>query len=352
MLALRLNPSKNNIMQSPLLIIAEAGVNHNGNIALAEKLIDAAFDAGVDIVKFQTFKATNLVSKDAAKAAYQQASTSHTESQLEMLKKLELNYDMHLHLINYCKSKPIQFLSTPFDLESIEMLKDLGITIGKIPSGEITNLPYLQSMATYFEEIILSTGMSNLQEVQAAIQVLLKSGSKKENITILHCNTEYPTPMKDVHLRAMLTLRDELGVEIGYSDHTLGIEVPIAATALGARVIEKHFTLDRTMEGPDHKASLEPYELKAMVSAIRNIELALGRGEKTPSDSEYKNIAIARKSIHIKNDLPKQHTIKIEDLVMKRPGDGISPMELEKVIGKTTKIDLSAETKLTWEQIQ
>jgi N-acetylneuraminate synthase len=339
-------------MQSPLLIIAEAGVNHNGSIHLAEKLIDAAFDAGVDIVKFQTFKAANLVSKNAAKAAYQQASTSNTESQFDMLKKLELNHDMHLHLMNYCKSKPIQFLSTPFDLESIEMLNGLGIKIGKIPSGEITNLPYLQSMATYFEKIILSTGMCTLQEVKDAIQVLLKSGSKKEKITVLHCNTEYPTPMKDVHLRAMLTLKEELGVQVGYSDHTLGIEVPIAATALGARVIEKHFTLDRTMEGPDHKASLEPQELKAMVSAIRNIERALGSAKKTPSDSEYKNIAIARKSIHIKNDLPQQHTIAAQDLVMKRPGDGISPMELEKIIGKKTNVALAAETKLTWEHIQ
>jgi len=339
-------------MQSPLLIIAEAGVNHNGSIELAERLIDAAFDAGVDIVKFQTFKAANLVSKNAAKAAYQQASTSNTESQFDMLKKLELNHDMHLHLMNYCKSKPIQFLSTPFDLESIEMLHDLGIKIGKIPSGEITNLPYLQSMATYFEEIILSTGMCTLQEVKDAVQVLLKSGSTKEKITVLHCNTEYPTPMKDVHLRAMLTLKEELGLQVGYSDHTLGIEVPIAATALGACVIEKHFTLDRTMDGPDHKASLEPQELKAMVSAIRNVERALGSGEKKPSESEYKNISIARKSIHLKNDLPPQHTIVAEDLVMKRPGDGISPMELEKIIGKKIKIALSAETKLTWEHIQ
>lgn len=339
-------------MQSPLLIIAEAGVNHNGSIELAERLIDAAFDAGVDIVKFQTFKASNLVSKNAAKAAYQQASTSNIESQFDMLKKLELNRDMHLHLMNYCTSKPIQFLSTPFDLESIEMLQDLGIKIGKIPSGEITNLPYMQSMASHFEEIILSTGMCTLQEVKDAIDVLLKNGSKKENITILHCNTEYPTPMQDVHLRAMLTLKEELGVHVGYSDHTLGIEVPIAATAMGARVVEKHFTLDRTMEGPDHKASLEPYELKAMVSAIRNIERALGSSEKRPSDSEYKNIVIARKSIHLKTDLPQQHKIAIEDLVMKRPGDGISPMELEKIIGKKTKVALPAETKLMWGHIQ
>lgn len=339
-------------MQSPILIIAEAGVNHNGSIALAKQLIDVAFEAGVDIVKFQTFKAANLVSKDAVKASYQKASTSSTESQFDMLKKLELDIDTHVLLMEYCASKPIRFLSTPFDAESIALLIRLGITIGKIPSGEITNLPYLKEMASKFSQLILSTGMSSMQEVKDAISVLQNSGLQKENLTVLHCNTEYPTPMKDVHLNAMLTLKKELCVEIGYSDHTLGIEVPIAAAALGAKVIEKHFTLDKTMEGPDHSASLEPAELKAMVRAIRNIEQALGQGTKQPSESEQKNISIARKSIHIKNDLLQHHILTKEDLVMKRPGDGISPMELEKVIGKKITIDLPAETKLSWLHIQ
>ncbi|MCU0416112.1 MAG: N-acetylneuraminate synthase [Cytophagaceae bacterium] len=336
----------------PVLIIAEAGVNHNGSIALAEKLIDAAFNAGVDIVKFQTFKASQLVTQNASKASYQLTTTSAEESQYEMLKKLELNVEMHQHLIEYCQRKPIQFLSTPFDVESIDLLKRFGINIGKIPSGEITNLPYLVYMAKNFDRIILSTGMCTLREVKEALDVLLINGVKKENITVLHCNTEYPTPMKDVHLHAMLTLKNSLGVEIGYSDHTLGIEIPIAATALGARVIEKHFTLDKSMEGPDHKASLEPKELKEMVNAIRNIELALGNADKTPSSSELKNIVIARKSIHLKHDVSKDHILSADDLIMKRPGDGISPMVWEKVIGQKTNRPLSADTKLKWEDLQ
>lgn len=336
----------------PVLIIAEAGVNHNGSIALAEKLIDAAFDAGVDIVKFQTFKASHLVTQNASKASYQLTTTSAEESQFEMLKKLELNVEMHQHLIEYCQRKPIQFLSTPFDVDSIDLLKRFGINIGKIPSGEITNLPYLVYMAKNFDRIILSTGMCTLLEVKEALDVLLINGVKKENITVLHCNTEYPTPMKDVHLQAMLTLKNTLGVEIGYSDHTLGIEIPIAATALGARVIEKHFTLDKSMEGPDHKASLEPKELKEMVNAIRNIELALGNADKTPSPSELKNIVIARKSIHLKHDVSKDHMLSADDLIMKRPGDGISPMVWEKVIGQKTNRPLSADTKLKWEDLQ
>jgi N-acetylneuraminate synthase len=339
-------------MKAPVLIIAEAGVNHNGNIELAEKLIDAAYDAGVDIVKFQTFKADQLVSKSADKAAYQKTTTSSNESQYEMLKKLELDREMHIRLINYCKSKPIQFLSTAFDMQSIELLYDLGIRLAKIPSGEITNLPYLQAMAKYFDEFILSTGMCTMEEIQAAIDVLEKSGKSKNKITVLHCNTEYPTPMKDVNLKAMLSIKDALGVEVGYSDHTLGIEIPIAATAMGASVIEKHFTLDRMMDGPDHKASLEPWELKNMVQAIRNVELALGNAFKKPSESELKNIKIARKSIHIKHDLEVNHVLTLDDLIMKRPGDGISPMEMDKIIGKKVSIQLLADTKLSWEHIQ
>ncbi|MBC7450286.1 MAG: N-acetylneuraminate synthase family protein, partial [Cytophagales bacterium] len=259
--------------------------------------------------------------------------------------------DTHNELMAYCAQKPIEFLSTPFDLESIDMLKSLGIKTGKIPSGEITNLPFLQSMALNFEQIILSTGMSTIEEVKQAVAVLLQSGLKKTQLTILHCNTEYPTPMKDVHLNAMLTIKKELQTEIGYSDHTAGIEVPIAAVALGARVIEKHFTLNKSMEGPDHKASLEPAELKAMVTAIRNIEQALGESIKEPSESEMKNILVARKSIHLKTAVLHQHIITKEDLIMKRPGDGISPMDLEKVVGKKVQMDLPAETKLTWQHI-
>lgn len=321
-------------MNKRTLIIAEAGVNHNGSIELAKKLIDKAAEAGADIVKFQTFKAKNIASKKAEKASYQQATTSNQESQLSMLQKLELRDEHHLELINYCKSMGIEFLSTPFDAESIYLLKGLGITIGKIPSGEITNLPYLEEMAKNFPTIILSTGMSNMSEIKDALKVLLQNGTRKENITVLHCNTEYPTPMSDVNLLAMLTIKNELGVKIGYSDHTDGIEVPIAAVALGAWIIEKHFTLDRTMEGPDHKASLEPTQLKEMVAAIRNIEVALGNGIKIPSPSEAKNIAIARKSLIAARNLQQGQIIKREDIKIKRPGTGISPMRIHEIEGK------------------
>jgi N,N'-diacetyllegionaminate synthase len=327
-----------------VLIIAEAGVNHNGSMDNARKLIDAAVEAGVDIVKFQSFKADKIASKTATKATYQQQTTDKKESQWEMLKKLELSEADHDTLLNYCNQKDITFLSTPFDNESIGLLHSKGITIGKIPSGEITNLPYLQQMAQTFPQIILSTGMCTMQEVKDAYHLLVNSGTLPANITILHCNTEYPTPMQDVNLTAMNTIGKELNVPIGYSDHTLGIEVSIAAVALGATVIEKHFTLDRNMEGPDHRASLEPDELKAMVNAIRNIELAIaGNGIKEPSTSEAKNIVIARKSIHLKHELHNGHILTANDLVMKRPGIGISPMQLEKIVGKKLAIDLPAE---------
>ena len=280
------------------LIIAEAGVNHNGDIAKAKALIDKGAEAGVDYVKFQTFKAGNLVTKQAKRAAYQDKNTQDNDSQYEMLKKLELSQAVHQELIDYCTKKGVQFLSTGFDFESLEFLAGLGITIAKIPSGEITNLPYLRKVATLFTEVILSTGMATITEIKDAIKVLTDNGVSKDKITVLHCNTEYPTPMEDVNLKAMLHIHRELGVPVGYSDHTLGIEVPIAAVALGAMVIEKHFTLDKTLPGPDHKASLEPEELKAMVMAIRNIEKAIGgSGLKEVSKSEAKNKPIARKSI-------------------------------------------------------
>lgn len=320
---------------SKTIIIAEAGVNHNGSIELAKKLVDAAAEAGADYVKFQTFKANKIASKQAQKAAYQKQSTDVSESQLDMLKRLELDENAHLELIAYCKEKNIAFLSTAFDFESIELLQKLGITLGKIPSGELTNLPFLRKMAKAFPEIILSTGMANMEEVKATIYALLQAGTKKENLTILHCNTEYPTPFQDVNLKAMWTIEKELNVPIGYSDHTLGIEVPIAAVAMGAKVIEKHFTLDRNMEGPDHKASLEPSELKSMIASIRNIEMALsGTGDKLTSNSEQTNKEIARKSIVASKKIAIGEALTEENITVKRPGNGISPMLWDIVIGQ------------------
>ena len=318
------------------LIIAEAGVNHNGDINLAKKLIDVASEAGVDYVKFQTFKAENLVQRNAKKASYQIDNTDNAGSQFTMLKKLELSNENHNILIEYCKLKNVKILSTAFDFESIEFLKDK-LDFYKIPSGEITNLPYLEKVAKLGLSVVMSTGMANMQEVKEAFSVLLKNGLKKEDITILHCNTEYPTPMEDVNLTAMLSIEKELGVKIGYSDHTLGIEVPIAAVAMGATVIEKHFTLDRNMEGPDHKASLEPGELIAMVTAIRNIELALGDGIKKPSKSEQKNILIARKSIVAIDDIKKGDIFTEENISVKRPGNGISAMKWHDVLGSSAE---------------
>lgn len=326
------------------LIIAEAGVNHNGDIAKAKALIDKGAEAGVDYVKFQTFKAGNLVTKQAKRAAYQDKNTQDNDSQYEMLKKLELSQKDHQELIDYCVQKGVQFLSTGFDFESLEFLAGLGITIAKIPSGEITNLPYLRQVANLFPEVILSTGMANITEIKDALKVLTDNGVSKDKITVLHCNTEYPTPMEDVNLKAMLHIQRELGVPVGYSDHTLGIEVPIAAVALGATVIEKHFTLDKTLPGPDHKASLEPEELKAMVMAIRNVEKAIGgSGLKEVSKSEVKNKPIARKSIVAATKIAQGEVFTPKNLTIKRPGTGISPMRWDEVIGKKAKQDFQED---------
>lgn len=314
-------------------IIAEAGVNHNGSLELAKRLIDVACEAGADAVKFQTFQAKNLVSKTAQKADYQKQTTDQDESQFDMIKKLELSEAMHHELIDYCKQKSILFMSTPFDHDSIELLDQLGLEVFKISSGEITNLPYLRHIGRLNKQIILSTGMANLGEIEDALQVLVQAGTPKERITVLHANTEYPTPMQDVNLNAMQTIVQAFGVAVGYSDHTLGIEVPIAAVTLGASVIEKHFTLDKTMDGPDHKASLEPNELKAMVDAIRNIELALGTSIKQASPSESKNKPIARKSLVAKVDIQQGQVFTEENLCIKRPGHGISPMRWDEILG-------------------
>ncbi|WP_457746348.1 N-acetylneuraminate synthase [Sulfurimonas sp.] len=317
-----------------VFIIAEAGVNHNGSIELAKKLIDVAREAGADAVKFQTFKAEKLVSRNAKKATYQQKNMQgKDDSQYNMLKKLELDVDTHKELMKYCQGKNIMFLSTPFDDESIEMLNDLGLKIFKIPSGEITNLPYLRHIGKLSKEVILSTGMASMQEIEDALTILIQAGTPKQKISVLHANTMYPTPMEDVNLRGMLTIGKTFDVAYGYSDHTLGIEVDIAAVAMGASVIEKHFTLDKSMQGPDHKASLEPNELKAMVSAIRNIEKALGSSEKKPSPSETPNIEVARKSIVAARDIKKGEMLSEENLTTKRPAKGISPMKWDAVIG-------------------
>ena len=338
---------------SHVIIIAEAGVNHNGSLDMAMQLIDAAAEAGVDYVKFQTFKADKLVSRDAGMADYQKTNTGTDESQYEMLRKLELSAEHHEVLIAYCKKKQVEFLSTAFDLDSIDLRVSMGIKLGKVPSGEITNKPYLEKMARSFERIILSTGMCTMEEITDAIGVMEANGKRRDQITVLHCNTEYPTPMQDVNLKAMHHIASVCGTAIGYSDHTLGIEVPIAAVALGATLIEKHFTLDCTLPGPDHRASLEPAALKAMVSGIRNIELALsGDGFKKPSASEAKNMAIARKSIHLAQDCATGHVIIASDLTMMRPGDGISPMRMDDVIGKTLKHACKANHKLSSEDFQ
>lgn len=320
-----------------VIIIAEAGVNHNGSLENAKKMIDIAQEVGVDIIKFQTFKAENLVCKNAEKAEYQKNTTSNKESQFEMLKKLEINREMHKELIKYCKDKNVQFLSTPFDLESIDLLNELGIEIFKIPSGEITNYPYLKKIGMLKKKVILSTGMSYLKEIEEALKVLKENGAN--DITVLHCNTEYPTPMCDVNLNAMNVINEKLNVEVGYSDHTIGIEVPIAAAAMGAKIIEKHFTLDKNMEGPDHKASLNPDELKVMVSAIRNIEIAMGNNVKIPSKSESRNLNIVRKSIVANKTIKRGEEFTEENLTCKRPGNGVNPMKWNEVLGKIAKKD-------------
>ncbi len=328
-----------------VIIIAEAGVNHNGDIELAKSLIDVAVAAGVDYVKFQTFKSENLVSKVAKKADYQiENSQNSTETQLQMLKKLELTHVQHQELIAYCNEKNISFFSTAFDLDSLAYLSELGLSIVKVPSGEITNLPYLRKAANLFSEVIISTGMSTMKEISDALKVFIQSGILKEKITILHCNTEYPTPMEDVNLLAMLSIQKEFGVNVGYSDHTLGIEVPIAAVALGAKVIEKHFTIDRNLPGPDQLASLEPNELKAMVLAIRNIELVIsGNGTKQPSESEKKNIQIVRKSIVANTNIIEGEVFSDKNITVKRPGNGISPMRWDELIGQIAQKDFNAD---------
>lgn len=332
------------------LIIAEAGVNHNGSIENAIKLIDAAKEAGADYVKFQTFSAEKLVTKTAKKAEYQSANMNISDnSQFEMLKKLELSRSDHYELKAYAEKVGIKFLSTGFDEDSIDFLNDLGIDFFKVPSGEITNYPYLKHIASKNKPVILSTGMATLGEIEAAVNLFINNGLSLNDIQILHCNTEYPTPMKDVNLLAMKTIETAFGVSVGYSDHTLGIEIPVAAVALGARVIEKHFTLDKGMKGPDHKASLDPLELKEMISAIRNVEMAIsGNGLKQPSESEVKNIEIARKSIYLKVPLKKGTTLTKAHLIMLRPGNGISPFDVEKLIGLKLNKNLGENHQLTW----
>lgn len=324
-------------------IIAEAGVNHNGSFELACRLADAAKEAGADCVKYQTFKSENLVSKDAQKAEYQKKTTGDS-SQQDMLKKLELSYDSFVKLKEYCNKIGICFLSTPFDFDSIDFLNSLDMPFWKIPSGEVTNYPYLVALAKTGKPVVMSTGMCEMKEISNAIKVLKDNGTK--NIKLLHCNTEYPTPFEDVNLTAMKTMREAFGVEVGYSDHTKGIEVPIAAVALGATIIEKHFTLDRNMEGPDHKASLEPQELKQMVCSIRNIEMAIGTGDKTPSASEKKNIPIARKSIVAKKEIKAGEIFTVENITVKRPGTGISPMRWNEVLGTRAVRDFNEDEKI------
>lgn len=333
---------------SKTFIIAEAGVNHNGSLETAKRLIDAAKRAGADAVKFQTFKADKLVSRTAEKALYQKATTGEVETQFEMIKRLELSPDDHLKLVQYCENVGIEFLSTAFDLESVMLLKELGMRIWKIPSGEITNLPYLRVVGSLGKSIILSTGMASLGEVEAAIVALEAAGTSRSLITALHCTTEYPAPIDEVNLKAMRMLGDAFGVSYGYSDHTQGIAVPIGAVALGASVIEKHFTLDRCMDGPDHKASLEPDELEAMVHGIRIIERALGNALKLPTASERKNMVVARKSIVASRSIVKGELFSELNLTTKRPGSGISPMDWDNVMGHIANRDYKKDDAITW----
>lgn len=326
------------------IIIAEAGVNHNGSIELAKLLIDEAVESGVDYIKFQTFKSENLVTRTAKQADYQKKNIGDSDnSQYNMLKELELSEEQHFELIEYCNKKGIKFFSTAFDMDSIDFLTSLNLGLWKIPSGELTNYPYVKKIASLGEPVILSTGMSSTEEIGDTVNLLVSCGLPKEKITILHCNTEYPTPMCDVNLLAMNSIKKQFQTEIGYSDHTVGIEVPIAAVALGAKVIEKHFTLNRNLPGPDHKASLEPSELKAMVSAIRNIEQALGSEEKKVSSSEMKNKAVVRKSIVAAKTIKVGEMFSEENLTVKRPGIGISPMKWESVIGQVAIRDFEQD---------
>lgn len=325
------------------LVIAEAGVNHNGDMALARQLIDAAAQAGADLVKFQTFSADRLVTIKAGKAAYQVNSSQPNETQHAMIQRLELTREMHESLVAHCKARGIEFFSTAFDIESLDLLAELGLDRFKVPSGEITNLPYLRHMARYAKSVIVSTGMANLDEIRNALEVLEGGGVSRSQVTVLHCNTAYPTPMVDVNLRAMRTIGDALGVAVGYSDHTVGIEVPIAAVAMGAVVVEKHFTIDRNLPGPDHQASLQPDELKAMVAAIRNIEKAMGNGLKQPTPSEVANKAAARKSIVAARAIRLGERFTESNLAVKRPGTGMSPMQWDRVIGQIARRDFAPD---------
>lgn len=331
------------------LIIAEAGVNHNGNLDMALRLVDSAADAGADIVKFQTFKAANIVTADAVRAEYQQKNTGDDESQYAMLRRLELTEEDHHQLLARCRDRGIEFLSTPFDIESVDFLASIGVRRWKIPSGEITNYPLIRKIAGMAGHVILSTGMSTPEEIAAALDVLAKFGKNKEDITLLHCTTEYPAPVSEVNLRAIEEMRELFGVETGYSDHTEGIIIPVAAVALGASVIEKHFTLSRDLPGPDHKASLEPAELAAMVSGIRDVEKALGDGHKRVAPSEMKNRDIARKSIVAATAIRKGEAFTEKNLTAKRPGTGISPMMWESIVGQTAPKDFEVDEQITIE---
>ena len=330
-------------MVTNVFIIAEAGVNHNGSLELAKKLIDIGVDAGVDAIKFQTFTAETLASKSAPKAGYQLQTTKETESQYDMLKRLELNKADHVELISYCQSKHVKFMSSPFDIDSVALLAKLGLDVFKIPSGEITNILYLRALGRLNKNVILSTGMSTIGEIEAALEILISEGTQRDNITLLHANTEYPTPLRDVNLRAMNTIGDTFKLAYGYSDHTQGIEVSLAAVARGATVIEKHITLDKTMDGPDHKASLDADELKLLVAGIRNIEMALGSAIKCPSPSELKVKPIARKSLVAKVPIKKGDLFTSDNLTIKRPGTGIDPMQYDKILNSVAVKDYSLD---------
>ena len=322
-----------------VLIIAEAGVNHNGSLSQAKELVDVAKDSGADIVKFQTFKSNNLVTKETKKAFYQSLNTENSDSQLEMLRKLELSFDQQIDLKNYCIKKNIEFLTTAFDLESLDLINQINLKRFKIPSGEITNLPYLKKIGSFGKPIILSTGMSNIEEINNALNQLYLSGTLKKDISILHCTSEYPAPFFDVNLKAMISMKNKFNVDIGYSDHTLGVEVSFAAVSLGAKIIEKHITLNRNLKGPDHKASLEPEEFKNLVKGVRNISLALGTSEKKITNSEIKNITMVRKSIVAKKDIKKGEIYTEDNLTTKRPAIGICPMRWNEMIGKISNKD-------------
>lgn len=337
-------------IKEKVLIIAEIGVNHNGDLNLAREMIDVAHETGVDAVKFQTFKTESLVSSKAKKADYQIKNSGNGESQFEMIKKLELDTDTHYHLMDYCTKKGMLFLSSPFDHDSCDLLDDLGVPCFKVPSGEITNLPFLKYIAEKHKPIIVSSGMSNIAEVYYGLEAIYSTGNR--DIVLLHCLTEYPAPINEVNLKAMVTMKETFKIPVGYSDHTLGIEIPVAAVALGARIIEKHFTLDKKMKGPDHAASLEPDELNYMVQVIRNVESALGDGIKRPAFSELKNLEIARKSLVFKTDVRKGRVLKKEMLTIKRPGNGVSPADFEKVLGLKLQEDKYKDDVLFWEDLK